>query len=312
MGYSLRLGEDGAAGTGTIRLPKLHTQYDYFDLQGNTINQYETITRVASGRFIYEDATGKGSFPVNVTAKNIKLGDTYLVGNPFMTHINIEKFIAGNAAAGITSVKVYDGSGSNSAIELEGDGFVSNDGSTLTHIAPMQSFFITANSGAEVALTFTADMLENAPAQLMRSTRAAGSSTVSNALKLTATVGKTTSNSLVRLNASAKDAYRAGEDARILIDNEVRPTVAIFTIAGEEALDIQQLSTSATRIPVGISMRNPARVSLTLAHRSGDAWAGWSLVDTQTGKRTSLQNGEVTIDLGILKSNVGRFYLEKN
>ncbi len=116
---------------------------------------------------------------------------------------------------------------------------------------------------------------------------------------------------LIRFNSSASTAYRAKEDAKLLFDN-VKPDIAIFSVASEKALDIQQLPATATRIPLGMSMRNPARVSLKISHRAGDAWNGWSLVDTQTGKRTSLSQGEVTIDAGILTGNAGRFYLEKN
>lgn len=95
------------------------------------------------------------------------------------------------------------------------------------------------------------------------------------------------------------------------MDNEIPPKIAVFSIADEKALDIQQLN-DATRIPLGFSLYNPARVTLKLSHGNSDAWKSWSLIDTQTGKRTPLSASEITLDIGILSTNVGRFYLEKN
>ena len=149
----------------------------------------------------------------------------------------------------------------------------------------------------------------------MRSTRAmslSGSTSASRpTLLLSATAGNITSGCLIRLSSSARNGFRAGEDSELLMDNEVSPIIAVFSISDEKALDIQQLN-NAVQIPLGFSLRNPARVTLKLSHDSGNAWKNWSLVDTQTGKRTSLSASETTLDLGILSTHVGRFYLMKN
>ena len=42
------------------------------------------------------------------------------------------------------------------------------------------------------------------------------------------------------------------------MDNEVAPAIAVFSIVDGKALDIQQLN-SAVQIPLGFSLRDPAR-----------------------------------------------------
>ena len=126
-----------------------------------------------------------------------------------------------------------------------------------------------------------------------------------------ASAGNASAHSLLRLHPSASTAFRSGEDSELLLDDDMPPVIAVFSVAGEKMLDIQQLS-DANRIPVGFSLRNPARVTLKLTHGQGDAWRNWSFVDMETGKRYALSQPETSIDVGILSTNVGRFYLEKN
>lgn len=324
IGFSLLADKESAsASTLTFRFPKVHTRYNYYNVSGQGTSYSETLTRTLPGRFIYENGSGTATFPITVNATNKVPGNTFLVGNPFMTHIRIDRFMTENPT--ITSVKVYDGNSNNSVIKANGT--LLTNGNGFMYIAPMQSVFVTVNvASTTLPVRFTEAMLTQAPGSSgkLRSTRAmasgsidnagsAGSSTASgrSALILTATVGNVSSQCLLRLHPSASTAYRPTEDSELLMDNEIPPKIAVFSIADEKALDIQQLN-DATRIPLGFSLYNPARVTLKLSHGNSDAWKSWSLIDTQTGKRTPLSASEITLDIGILSTNVGRFYLEKN
>lgn len=315
MGFSLLADKESAsANTLTFRFPKVHTQYTYYNMSGQGTSYSETLTRTMPGRFIYENSSGTGTLPVTVNATNKVAGSTFLIGNPFMTHISISQFMVDNPA--VTSVKVYDGNSNNSVIKA--DGQLLANGSNFQYIAPMQSFFVTVSLPAtSLSVSFTQTALTQAPGAggLMRSTRATSLSdnggTLRSTLSLKATVENVTSGCLIRLSASARAAFRTGEDAELLMDNEIPPIIAVFSIADEKALDIQQLN-DTERIPLGFSLRSPARVMLKISHASGDAWKQWSLVDTQTGKRTSLSATDTTLDIGIVSTHVGRFYLTKN
>lgn len=315
MGFSLLADKESVSGsTLTFRFPKMHTQYTYYNLSGAGTSYSETLTRTLPGRFIYENSSNTATMPITVNATNKALGTTFLVGNPFMTHINISQFLTDNPT--ITSVKVYDGNSNNSVIKA--DGQLLTNGASFQYIAPMQSFFVTVNlPSLSLPVRFTQAALTQAPSSggILRNARSATQPrTLSSGrptLLLTATVGNISSDCIIRLHPSAKAGFRAGEDSEILMDNDVPPTIALFSIADEKALDIQQLS-DAQRIPLGFSLRNPTRVTLKLSHSSGDAWKNWSLVDTQTGKRTPLTSSEITVDAGTVSTHVGRFYLEKN
>mgnify|MGYP001306670663 FL=1 len=318
-GFSL-LADKGslASNTMTFRFPKEHTVYNYVNAAGHPTGITESITRstAVAGRFIHEGTDGKVNFPLTVKVSSQKSSYTFLVGNPFMAHIDIAKFMAANPT--ITSVKVYDGNSNNSLIKLDGQ-LISN-GSGYWYIAPMQSVFVTVGtSGTQLSVRFNEDMLCQVPGnsgQLRNAkTRLASNrnANISSALSVTATSAGSSATALLIIKPGASAAYVPGEDTELLLDNEVPPAIAVFSAANGKALDIQQLNMSARRIPLGVSLKKAGRVTLSLSHIVGDNWSKWTLVDTESGKRYPLaQQYEVTIDVGILQTHAGRFCLEKN
>lgn len=303
-GFSMKAARGTANGPLTFRFPKTHTQYEYVTDSNQPAGITETISRSQVGRFIYEIENDTDVFPFTVTLSNQEAGTTFLAGNPFMAHINIAKFMAEN---NFTSVKVYDGNNANSQILVNGE-LVSN-GADYTHIAPMQSVFVTvANDAQTLNVTYTADMLASAPGSLLKSHRMAAEN--HSDLSLSATAGKHVANTLVRLSAAASKAYVPGEDAELLVDNEVRPAIALFSVAGGKSLDIQQLD-GADRIPLGFYLQTPDTVSLTIRKSGSGEWDGWYLSDIQLQKNYPLEAAETVIPLGVLSTNVGRFFLVK-
>ncbi|WP_373207674.1 hypothetical protein [Phocaeicola vulgatus] len=303
-GFSMKAVGNAAEGDLTFRFPKTHTEYEYVTDQNQPTGIKENISRVNVGRFIYEKGDGAEAFPFTVTLSNKDAGTTFLAGNPFMAHIDVAKFMAVN---NFTSVKVYDGNNANSQILVDGE-LVSN-GADYTHIAPMQSVFVTvANDAQTLNVTYTTDMLASAPGSLLKSHRMAAESYSD--LSLSATAGKHVANTLVRLSAAASKAYVPGEDAELLVDNEVRPAIALFSVAGGKSLDIQQLD-GADRIPLGFYLQTPDTVSLTIRKSGSGEWDGWYLSDIQLQKNYPLETAETVIPLGVLSTNVGRFFLVK-
>lgn len=315
MGFSMLADKESAsASTLTFRFPKVHTLYNYFNLSGSSSAYSENLTRTLPGRFIYENGSGTVTFPVTVNATNKAAGTTFLVGNPFMSHLSISQFMADNPS--ITSVKVYDGNTNNSVIKA--DGQLLSNGTSFQYIAPMQSVFVTvAAPSLTLPVRFTTAALTQAPGSggLLRSAMAAPQtravSTGRPTLVLTASVGNTSSSCIIRLHPSTRAAFNPKEDSEILLDNEVVPAIVVYSIADEKALDIQQLN-DAERIPIGFNLRTPGQVKLKLSHANGDTWKNWSLLDTETNKRTPLSGSEVTVDAGAMSSHVGRFYLVRN
>ena len=170
----------------------------------------------------------------------------------------------------------------------------------------MQSFFVEV-SGMETdentcSIVYTKDMLTQQPGvsgQLR-------SSSPSDALYLSASASGQRSSAMLRFSASASDYYHEGEDADILIDDEVPPAVAVFTVADSHALDIQQRA-SGGDIPIGFVL--PKADEVTLRIDVPEEYAGWVLNDLETGKNYALHSGTNELELGRMLTNIGRFSL---
>ena len=224
-----------------------------------------------------------------------------------MTHIDVAKLFEGNGH--ISSIKVYNGNTNNSIIAWDGE-LLSSDENTVdySYISPMQSFFVEISSedeeNDECAITYTEDMLGASPeTDLLRSVRGAAGG---NIFRLTASAAGKEAGALLRFSASASDYYRDGEDADLLIDDEVPPVVALFTLAGERAVDIQQRANGG-EIPLGFFLAKPEEMTLRLD--VPEQCAGWTLVDAANGKAYPLEVGLNEIELGRMTTNVGRFAL---
>ena len=309
-GFSLK-----TSGPATFRFPKAHTEYTYFNASGQSTGQSEGIARSGHVGRLLSDGMENGEY--TVTVRNRVPGDIFVAGNPFMTHIDIAKFLEKNSGS-ISAVRLDDGNATVS-VAMTGAGLLSSQ-EGYTHIAPMQGFYVVAkNQATELSLTFTEEMLGqkpgyriySAPSVMTKASAYPAPAGVSDCLRITAMVGGRSSTALVLLDSGASDAFVAGEDVELFIDGGLEHPVTVFTAASGHALEIQQ-SHGDTVIPVGFIMDSPARLVLSLSHTAGDAWSGWSLVDGNTGREWSLDPSGAYIDLGMTDTRVGRYYLKKN
>lgn len=314
LGTGFSLKADAGTVTNTMlrfRFPKEHQVYYYYNEKGQKTDVCENIGRDFVGRFITENENGETIFPLTftVTAEG-EDNKAFLIGNPFMSHINIKSFLDANPE--ITSLKVYDGNTINSAILYDGELLVnSNDGqSEWTSIAPMQSFFATVgNAGNQLSVTFDENMLEiNPKGQELRTvTRTADSGDSGcpvEGFRLTVSDGDIQAGALVGISNQVSDTYVDGEDASLLVDDEVKPKLAVYTLSGDMAADIQQ-QTNQKPVEIGFYMDYPKPVTLKVDKTIAGEW---QLLDRQTGLAYDL--GETTdLNLGTVGTNVGRWII---
>lgn len=296
----------------TFRFPKVHPKYFYYNDKGVVLDLFESLKRKEAniGRFITEGADSTVTFPFKVKLYNGHPSKTYLAPNPFMSHIDVKKFLAGNTE--IKSIKVYDGNGNNTFIAANGYGFISSDATTAAYakIAPLQSFFVTVDHEATmVEITFTEEMLcqqAGAAGQLKSAVSNEGGN--SNGIYLTAESGSLKANAMVHFSPLASDSFSDDEDAESLIEGEAIPTMELFTIAGERALDIQQRQHGGA-IPIGIYTSEPMeRMRLTVKLPAG--YDGWQLEDRESGLSYPLNGGELNeLELEGITTQSGRLLL---
>lgn len=302
QGFSIRPGKDGESGNYTFRFPKEHETYNFFYANGVATGDSRTIGRESVGKFIMDKY---GSIDLSIKTS----GTRFLLGNPFMTHLDIREFLAQNST-NVSAVEIYDGSNYVS-VTLNDGNLVSTLPETPTSVAPMEAIFVQAKTpGASLTVNLTKRMfhqeIESAPAAFRSRSVSNNSSTQNDMLRINATVNGKTSSCVVLQSQSASDSYSSNEDISILIDNEVKPEVAVYTVAERKALAIQRIK-SGKRIPLGLYLKQSGNVKLDFDNGS-NFWEGWMLFDSKTGKKHSLRESIVFSNISSVSN---RFYLIK-
>lgn len=284
QGFALKAGDETNATPYNFHFPKSFSTYHYYGINGNPLKE-SSITRTTeqTGRLWTAEQINE------LTLKRETSGTLYLFGNPFMAHINIEKFL--NANSSVSSVKVYkDGQ------------YVDITSSNVAgaQIAPMQAVFLTATADTQLHITLSEDMLEQGKPSTRLTRRMA------NQVRLTATSNRHSASCVVVSSSSGNDKFNSREDVTLLVGSEEGSGVAVYTIADGKALSIQRMK-SATRIPVGFYLKQTGNVNLAF-DASDDIWNSWRLKDKQTGRSYPLK-GRIT--LYNVSTGSGRFFLEK-
>lgn len=303
-GFSLKAGKENLPVTKVrFRFPKEHTKYFYYNEDGFKTDLFETLDRTDNGRLFTDGIT----WPLVLNYTLETESNTFLVGNPFMAHINIGKFLKENS--NVTSVKVYDGNAANSLILCDGKLLTNGADEDWTSIAPMQSFFVTFSAPAKTAqISITEDMLETKAGgdQPLRIAPQADALNEKDELVIEACADSTTACAKVVFNNTSEAAYVPGEDAVLLVDDEVKPRVVVYTMADDHAVDIQQ-TPDADRISIGVAMSKAAPLTLKF---TGRAISQWKLYDAQTRHLYDLSVSD-SVSLGRVDCNAGRFTLVK-
>lgn len=304
QGFSIRPGKDDETGNYTFCFPKEHETYNYFYTNG-----------VATGQSIHpERSSYVGKFIMD-NYENVDLsietsGTRFLLGNPFMTHLDIKEFLSENST-NVSSVEIYDGK-QYVPITIGDNGvLISTLEQTPTTVAPMGAIFVQAKTqGTSLTVKLTRDMFhqktESTPAAFRSRSVSSRSSVPNGMLRINATVNGKTSSCVVLQSQSASDSYSSNEDISILIDNEVKPEVAVYTVAERKALAIQRIK-SGKSIPLGLYMKQSGSVKLDFDNGS-NFWEGWMLLDSKTGKKHSLRESIVFSNISSVSN---RFYLIK-
>lgn len=299
MGFSLKAGEDGESASYRFRFPKSYTEYNYYYSDGTETGRKEKVTR--SENLIGKLVTDLEYKLTVKTSSNVSRNGLAFVGNPFMSVLSIEGFFKDNP--GVKNITLDDD------ITYISDE-ISNVPSGRKFLNPAEGFMISTSESSgsgEYQVTFRADHVYPMTAVATRSSRSANNG--KHALFLEARGGGSISYAAVWSFSGADNGVNEMEDAVMMTDRKNRRAVEVFTIADNKALAIQCMN-NLNRIPVGLMVDGSKDVTLKI--QTDDAkWSGWELVDTLTGKRYRLNNGEVKINLGIIKTTLNRLYLQK-
>ena len=304
-GFSLKVQD--VTDSATFRLPKADTEYYYYS-QGETNpgedDKVDNISKENTHRLqsdeIYQRTDNSTVGSIQVKKFTVPLGESadgqyYLVGNPFMAHLDMAKFFAENSNLE-SKYWVVDNNSQTVAVGKKEDLTTTNSTGDAT-VAPLQSFFVQkVDNATRDQITFTQDM------QTLGSTGDGLRS--ANALTITATTtdGRT-SRAAVAYSGMASDDYQSSEDAELFLDSNLGDVPMVYTVAGTMATSIN-VRQNCELVPLGVYGTDDEPV--TLRFDQVDAFSGVKLYDAQTKRYTTLTEGS---EVSVSTNDYGRYYL---
>lgn len=309
-GFSLKVQDIADNNTSaTFRLPKADGSYTYYSYDGQTSGNSPDISRTedtenVSGRLKSDELLDRRSDASLNTTFTVELADAhggyYLVGNPFMAHLDMEEFFTKNGAFEKMYWLVTE-KGQEVAVGGSGDGLISTGAG---QIAPLQSFFVKLETdeatGNPVAapekITFTQEMQTlGGDGDGLRS---------ANALTITATTSDgRTSRAAVAYDMAASADYEASEDAELFLDSNLGDVPMVYTVAGTMATCINRTS-ELYNIPLGVYGSKQEMV--TLSFGGLNQFSSATLYDAQEQTETPLREGKT---VSVPAGTSGRYFL---
>lgn len=305
-GFSVRVDdkEEGKRDV-LLRLPKADNTYNYYmgddETNGSKTADLTTL-RNNAGKLFTDNIDKDGNMTVTLT-NNSNDNEYYLVGNPFMSALDLDKFFDNNPSLDRT-YWILTSSSYTTGVKVETQNWLSTDVASTGDIAPLQAFFVrkTDDKGGELSVKFTKDMAVAATGDALV-TRSTASHTPT--LRITAMRNGMTSSALVACRDNANSGFKHGEDAEALFDSHLADAPTVFTMSGDKAAAIN-VRKSLNGVPLGIESNDDSAVSLTfngVENFSEELY----LYDLLEDKSTPIISSGSTVSIS--GKTVGRYYL---
>lgn len=296
-----------------LRLPKADTQYSYYTMGGTAGNE-QAVTKDNVGKLITDDMTENvTATDLSVTLQNADASNDYfLVGNPFMTGLDMTEFFKQNTGLEQKYWIVND-SKHIPARWSEYTDWKTADNTVISSpgtVAPLQSFFVKRSSdatdkSANLTVKFTDDMStiadKDAVVVKARGTRASAAAS----LTITAERDGLSSTALVMVNDQASNGFVDSEDAETIMDSNLGSTPTVYTTADGNAVSINTRA-SIDGVSLGVASGEDAEVTLTF--NGVENFDDLYLYDAATKESTKLQSGA---SFTVAGNTAGRYYLTR-
>lgn len=258
-----------------VRLPKADKQYSYETKAAGNLSNGENISR-DNAYDLLDKVEGETGQDIVIALDTEVDGDGthFLVGNPYMTYLNMKAFFDNNTNLNrkfwtldrdegsivVGTPDISDWSGNDV------DGYHDHTAvSTQSYVAPMTAFFVelSDNAGNDKTIEFTTAMMAAKPTTTTTDNVYTRSYSASNPiLTLTAERGETRSVARLLTSDKGHDAYEASEDAVLLLDSELDAPM-VYTVAGDVAAQFNTMQ-SIRNVPLGVYADKGEEVELTI------------------------------------------------
>ena len=269
-----------------FRLPKWDTDYEGFS---------ETFQRVQlnSGKLFSDNL--KQAEMANVTVSPSHDGKYALIGNPFTSSLDMEKFFDANTSLD----HVFWTAGGDPMTAIEGtDNWITSNGQQTVVVPPYTAFYVRQSvaGAAPLNLIFSRDM-----AVMPTSSDAETQSLQGMALLASNTKGSSTA--LIRYDIRANNGFADNEDVQLMTESTGVTTPMVYTVAGSMATNINQLK-DMQRIPLGLFAADGDVTTLTFT--GVDALLDPTLYDAELNTETPITEG---MELTVNGESHGRYFI---
>lgn len=304
QGFSLKVQDvKDASKKALIRLPKEDVKYAYLSKTGDHIGSDSLERGNKAGLLISDKLYNLYSEfdpetqdePITFTLENNNGTDYYLVGNPFIAHLDMKEFFKVNHQLDRKYWYIVGDEQGVVVVDDSEEGGITGDGSTNLTIPPLHAFFVKVNDQTDKVITFTSAMQVLGKPNDGRATTCA--------LRITASAEGKVSHAVVRYSAEAVADYQSSEDAELFLDSNLADVPMVYTVAGSMAVSVNQTD-KMYGIPLGTYGGVTDEVALTF--NGTESFSDVTLYD-------AVNHTEIPLSEGVsvrIKGNVGgRYYL---
>lgn len=302
-------------GTALVRLPKADDNYNYEQAPvtkaaGNMTSTPKTNSgQLAAYKTLAGTVTVKLSDLFGESAEDVA-GDAtttkkrhFLVGNPYMTYLNMTEFFNENDFLAKKYWRLENGT-ARAVVGTPDVDF--ENGATTGTVEPMEAFFVELAANATVdnnTITFTPSMM-SATEIAEGGATTKGATATNPVITITAERGEIKSVSTLSTSDRADNGYKADEDAVVLLDSELDAPM-VYTVAGSLAAQVNAVK-SIRNIGLGIYNEANDEVTLTIEGLSRLANPLY-LYDSHTRKSVKLEDDSYS--LRVAGDSHGRYFL---
>jgi hypothetical protein len=291
-----------------FRFPKADKSYDV-----STAEEDKSVDRTNAGKLLVSNMVDRSAPYTYVHSDKVTVkltpsadGKYLMVGNPFMAPLDVQAFVAANAAnadnSGVLAQKYWIRSDlTTAAVTYDESKKTWSENTSL--IAPYSVFYVqiaekaTPDEKGNFKVNFTADMQKF-------ETTSTGEGSQAASLKITAEDAEGSSSAAVRYAASASNGFGM-EDAQMIsgLTGNADNAPKVYTVAGNTAVSVNQLK-DAQRIPLGVTAADGSVVTLTFSGVAAVKDA--AIYDAELQSETPLYEG---YQLTVNGPSYGRYFL---
>ncbi|MCL1934628.1 MAG: T9SS type A sorting domain-containing protein [Candidatus Azobacteroides sp.] len=270
-----------------------HNPADFNKLTGTN----EFVTRESNNgnyRFAPEkDEAGSRKFQkiIHHPVNNLGNGDEFLAGNPYMSSIDMVRFLEDNASSVDPSFRIWNGKTKDFIacnFNAQTKQIISSDGSDMYYIAPFQGFFLKYKGRGNVG--FNVETISTVrPAGSSSNLRNARETSEENILRIKAENQFAASYAVIGYKEGASNGYVRGEDVEKLF-SPYDYVPSVYSLADDVPTDINFINNDGEIIiPLGIKTEYTGEIRLTFTGMNNYTKASKiELIDALEGRTIDL------------------------